>query len=76
VKLRFSCQWFYENRRNGRKRSRVGRYIIPVLVPVDEAGHHGVGIGARANEEDDDEEEGLEVEDCGLLGGERKRVVS
>jgi hypothetical protein len=39
---------------------------MPVLVPVDEAGHHGVGVGARADEEQDDEQERLEVEDCGL----------
>jgi hypothetical protein len=40
---------------------------MPVLVPVYEAGHHGVGVGARADEEQDDEQERLEVEDCGLF---------
>lgn len=50
------------------------RESIPVLVPVYEAGHHGVGVGARADEEQDDEEERLEVEDCCLLGsGKGKR---
>lgn len=45
------------------------RQDVPVLVAVDETGHHGVGVGACADEEQDDEEEGLEVEDCGLEGG-------
>jgi hypothetical protein len=50
---------------------------MPVLVPVDEAGHHGVGVGARADEEQDDEQKRLEVEDCGLFwaADQRERAV-
>lgn len=36
---------------------------VPVLVPVHYRGEHGVRVGARADEQEDDEEEGLEVEE-------------
>ena len=36
----------------------------PVLVPVDETGGHRAYVCASANHEQDDEEEGLEVEEC------------
>lgn len=45
---------------------------IPVFVPVNKAGHHGVRIGASAYEEENDEKERLKVEDGSLsmgLGG-------
>lgn len=35
----------------------------PVLFPVEDAGEHVVHVGARADQEEDDEEEGLEVEE-------------
>ena len=38
----------------------------PVLVPVHIAGHDVVNVCACADEEEDDEEEGLEVEERGL----------
>lgn len=41
---------------------------LPVLVPVHDAGRDGVDVGARADEEQDDGEEGLEVEEGGLRG--------
>lgn len=37
-----------------------------VLFPVEDAGEHVVHIGACADQEEDDEEEGLEVEEGGL----------
>lgn len=40
-----------------------------VLFPVEDAGEHVVHIGARADQEEDDEEEGLEVEEGGLHRG-------
>lgn len=36
---------------------------VPVLVPVHYRGKHRVRVGARADEQEDDEEEGLEVEE-------------
>lgn len=38
----------------------------PVLVAVHDAGRDGVHVGARADEQQDDEQEGLEVEEGGL----------
>lgn len=40
-----------------------GARDVPVLVPVHYRGEHGVRVGARADEQEDDEEEGLEVEE-------------
>lgn len=37
-----------------------------VLFPVEDAGEHVVHVGACADQEEDDEEEGLEVEEGGL----------
>ncbi len=39
---------------------------LPVLVPVHDAWEDVVGVCARADEQEDDEEEGLEVEEGGL----------
>jgi hypothetical protein len=46
---------------------------IPILVPIYEAWHHRVGVCARADEEENDKQERLEVEYCGLL---KVKVVS
>lgn len=40
---------------------------IPVLVPIHDAREDVVRVGARADEEEDHEEEGLEVEERCLL---------
>lgn len=40
----------------------------PFLVAIDETRGGGTGVGARADEEDDAEEEGGEVEDGRLVG--------
>lgn len=40
-----------------------------ILFPVEDAGEHVVHVGARADQEEDDEEEGLEVEEGGLRSG-------
>ncbi len=43
---------------------------VPVLVAIHDAGEDVVRVGACADEEEDDEEEGLEVEErCLLVGG-------
>lgn len=39
---------------------------VPVLVPVHDGREHGVRIGARADEQENDEEQGLEVEESRL----------
>jgi hypothetical protein len=36
------------------KRIRRGR-DVPILVPIDKSWHHGVGVCACADEEEDDE---------------------
>lgn len=38
-----------------------------MLIPIHNTGHHRVGIGARADDKEKDEEEGLEVEEGGLF---------
>jgi hypothetical protein len=54
-------------RKQRKKEKRGGRERdVPILVPIDKSWHHGVGICACADEEEDDEEKGLEVEYCGL----------
>lgn len=40
---------------------------VPVLVPIHDAREDVVRVGARADEEEDHEEEGLEVEERCLL---------
>jgi hypothetical protein len=42
---------------------------IPILVPIYKAWHHRVGVCARADEEDNDEQQRLEVEYRRLLEG-------
>ena len=39
------------------------QHAIPVLVPVHDAGREVVDICARADQQQDDEQEGLEVEE-------------
>lgn len=39
-----------------------GRVHVPVLVAIHDPGHHGVGVGACADDQEDHQEEGLEVE--------------
>lgn len=45
----------------------MGPPNIPVLVTVHDGWKHRMRIGARADEEEDDEEERLEVEEGSLL---------
>lgn len=40
-----------------------GRDALPILVAVHDPRHDGVSIGACANDEEDDHEEGLEVKE-------------
>ena len=40
---------------------------IPILVPVHDAWHHGMRIGACADNQKDDKEERLEIEEGSLL---------
>jgi hypothetical protein len=42
---------------------------IPLLVTVDEPRGNSADICAGTDEEEDDEQEGLEVEECGLSWG-------
>jgi hypothetical protein len=45
---------------------------LPVLIPIHNAREDIVRVGARADQEEDDEEKGLEVEESGLraqIGG-------
>lgn len=42
------------------------RASVPILVPVHYTRYQGVDVCGCADEEEDDEEEGLEVEDCCL----------
>jgi len=44
---------------------------VPVLVAIHDAGEDVVRVGACADEEEDDEEEGLEVEERRLWVGGR-----
>jgi hypothetical protein len=44
-----------------------GERQVPVLVPINKSWHHRVGVCACTDEEEDDKEEGLKVEYCGLL---------
>jgi hypothetical protein len=39
---------------------------IPVPISIHNARHDGVSVGARAYYEKEDEQEGLEIEECGL----------
>ena len=39
---------------------------VPLLIPVNQSWEDGTEVRARADHEEDNEEEGLEVEDCGL----------
>ena len=39
---------------------------LPVFIPVHDAWEHGVHVRRCADYQEDDEEEGLEVEDGGL----------
>ena len=56
-----------QRKQRKKKEKRVrGERDVPVLVPIDESWHHGVGVCACADEKEDDEEEGLKVEYCGL----------
>ena len=48
----------------------------PLLVPVNEAWRCGPGIGACADEEQQDEEQGLEVEEGRLRGLDRTSISS
>ena len=41
-------------------------HLIPVLIPVHNARGEVVDVCARADEQQEDEEEGLEVEEGGL----------
>jgi hypothetical protein len=41
----------------------VGVLYLPSFVFVNETGSYGTDVGAGADEEEDDEEEGLEVEE-------------
>lgn len=43
-----------------------------MLIAIHDTGHHRVGICTRANGQEEDEEEGLEVEEGGLA---KKRLV-
>lgn len=48
---------------------KEGKECLPVFIPVHVAWHHIVDVGACADEEEDYEEEGLEVEERGLECG-------
>jgi hypothetical protein len=49
------------------------RHDVVVLVAVDDAGEDVVRVGGGADCEEDYEEEGLEVEEGGLVGGSEVR---
>lgn len=46
----------------------VGGMVLPSFVPVEPGGENAVEVGAGADEEEDDEEEGLEFEDAEHAG--------
>lgn len=44
----------------------IGDARVPILVAVHDSGREVVDVCARANQEEEDEEEGSEVEEGGL----------
>lgn len=46
--------------------STKSKQNIPMLIPVQESREDAVQVGAGADEEEDDEQEGLELEDAEL----------
>lgn len=55
-------------REGGREReSPVEGWHVPALVAIHDPGHDGVGVGAGADDQEDHQEEGLEVEQGRLL---------
>jgi hypothetical protein len=42
---------------------------IPMPIPIHNARHDGVSVGACTYDEKEDEQEGLEIEECGLQTG-------
>lgn len=56
--------------------AHVGDTVLPILVPVHDAGGEVVDVCARAYQEEDDLEQGLEVEEGRLRRRAGKRRVS
>lgn len=54
--------------RDGRIAKKIGRHV-PLLVTVNEPRGNGADVRAGTDEKEDDEQEGLEVEERGLRGG-------